>query len=68
MKKRLIIFGALAYIVATVFLSIFVLQPPKPIIEIKGETLVTIADLGNEALDVKITNTLFTAWIVDGGC
>jgi F-type H+-transporting ATPase subunit a len=63
-NKRLIIVGALVYTVAAIFVSIFVIQPPKPIIEIKGEPLVMIADNSNDMLDVAITNTLLTAWVV----
>ena len=57
MKKRLIILGALIFTVATVLISIFLVQPPKPIIEIRGEALTTIGPL-------DILNTLFTAWVV----
>jgi F-type H+-transporting ATPase subunit a len=64
--KRLIIIGAIVYTVVTVLLSIFLLQPPQPIIEIKGEPLVHVADFGNEMLDFNITNTLLTAWIMTG--
>ena len=64
--KRLIIVGALAYVVATIALSIFVVQPPKPIIVIKGEPLIHVADFGNAMLNFDITNTLLTAWIVTG--
>ncbi len=64
--KRLIIIGAILYTVITVLLSIFVLQPPQPIIEIKGEPLIHVADFGNEMLDFNITNTLLTAWIITG--
>jgi F-type H+-transporting ATPase subunit a len=62
-NKRLIILGALLLTVALIALSIFVIKPPKPIIEIKGEPLLVIADLGNDAINVAITNTLFTAWV-----
>jgi F-type H+-transporting ATPase subunit a len=65
-NKRLIIVVALAYTVAAIFISIFVLQPPKPIIEIKGEPLITISESSNEMLTVAITNTLLTAWIITG--
>ncbi|MPZ48508.1 MAG: hypothetical protein GEU75_04205 [Dehalococcoidia bacterium] len=64
--KRLIIVGALAYVVATIALSIFIVKPPKPIIVIKGEPLIEVADFGNAMLDFNITNTLMTAWIVTG--
>lgn len=64
MSKRLIIIGALVYTIASVILSIFVVKPPKPIIEIRGEPLIHVADFGNEMLDFSITNTLLTAWIV----
>ena len=63
MKIRLIIAGAVILTVALVLVSIFVLQPAKPIIDIKGEKLVTIAASSNDALTVAITNTLFTAWV-----
>jgi len=62
--KRLVIIGALIYTVATVLLSIFVLQTPQPIIEIKGEPLIHVAGSGNEITDFNITNTLLTAWII----
>ena len=62
--KRLIIIGALVYTVVTVLLSIFLLKPPQPIIEIKGEPLIHVADFGNEMLNFNITNTLLTAWIL----
>jgi F-type H+-transporting ATPase subunit a len=61
--KRLIIIGVLVYTVFAVVISIFVLKPPKPIIEIKGEPIIHVADFGNEMLDFNITNTLLTAWI-----
>lgn len=64
--KRLVIVGALVYTIATIFLSIFVVKPPKPIIEIRGEPLIKVADFGNEMLNFNITNTLLTAWIVTG--
>jgi F-type H+-transporting ATPase subunit a len=64
--KRLVIIGALAYTVATVILSIFVLKPPQPIIEIKGEPLIDVAHSSNEIMNFSITNTLFTAWVVMG--
>jgi F-type H+-transporting ATPase subunit a len=64
--KRLIIIGAILYTVATVLLSIFVLKPPQPIIEIRGEPLIHVADFGSEILDFNITNTLLTAWILTG--
>ena len=64
MTKRLIILGALIYTVGAALFSILVLKPPKPIIEIKGEPLVMISDSSNDILDVAITNTLLTAWIL----
>jgi F-type H+-transporting ATPase subunit a len=64
--KRLAILGLLAYIVVTIAISIFIIKPPKPIIEIKGEPLIHVADFGNAMLDFNITNTLLTAWIVTG--
>ena len=57
MNKRLIILGALAFTVAAVVFSIFVIKPPKPIIEITGEPLATVGPL-------DILNTLFTAWVI----
>lgn len=63
MKVRLIILGGFLLTVALVLVSIFLLQPAKPIIDIKGEKLVTIAESSNDALTVAITNTLFTAWV-----
>jgi F-type H+-transporting ATPase subunit a len=62
--KRLVIIGALIYTVVTVLLSIFLLKPPQPIIEIKGEPLIEIAPSSNEILSFSITNTLLTAWII----
>ena len=59
MKKRLIIVGALAFTIAAIAFSIFVIQPPKPIIEITGEPLAKVGPL-------DILNTLFTAWVVIG--
>ena len=61
--KRLLILGGVAYTVVTIGLTIFVLKPPQPIIEIKGEPLIHVADFGNEMLNFNITNTLLTAWI-----
>jgi F-type H+-transporting ATPase subunit a len=61
---RLIIAGVVAYIVAGIALTLLVLKPPQPIIEIRGEPLVHVADFGNEMLNFNITNTLFTAWVV----
>jgi len=63
-NKRLAIVGALLLTVALVLLSIFVIKPPKPIIDIKGEKLIVLVDTSSDALDVAITNTLFTAWVV----
>jgi F-type H+-transporting ATPase subunit a len=63
-NKRLAIIGALLLTVALVLLSIFVIKPPKPIIDIKGEKLIVLVDTSSDALDVAITNTLFTAWVV----
>jgi F-type H+-transporting ATPase subunit a len=62
--KRLTIIGAIVYTVVTVLLTIFVLKPPQPIIEIKGEPLVEIVHSDNEILNFAITNTLLTAWII----
>jgi len=62
-NKRLAILAAFAVTVALLLFSVFVLKPAKPVIDIKGEKLITIADLGNDAITVAITNTLFTAWV-----
>ena len=56
MTKRLIILGAVLVTVALIAVSVFVVQPPKPIIDIKGETLTSVGPL-------DITNTLFTSWV-----
>lgn len=64
--KRFIIFGVLFYMVAGAALSLLFLKPPQPIIEIRGEPLIHVADFGNELLDFNITNTLLTAWILTG--
>src|SRR5687767_15030374 len=65
-NKRFLIAVALIYTIAAVFISIFIVKPPKPIIEIKGEPLIVISESSNEMLTVAITNTLLTAWIVTG--
>jgi len=62
-NRRLIIAGATILTLASVFVSLFLFRPPKPVVDIKGESLITIANLGSDILDVKITNTLFTAWV-----
>lgn len=64
MKTRLIVLGAIIGTAALIYISIFIIAPPKPIVEIKGEPLVTLVDTGNEATSVVILNTLFTAWVV----
>jgi F-type H+-transporting ATPase subunit a len=56
--------GALLYVVASVVVSIFVIKPPKPIIEIHGEPLIHIAGSAGSIFDFSITNTLLTAWII----
>ena len=63
MNRRLIIAGATILTLASVFVSLFLFRPPKPVVDIKGESLISVANLGSEILDVKITNTLFTAWV-----
>ena len=63
MKTRLIVLGAIIGTAALIYISIFIIAPPKPIIEIKGEPLVTLVDTGSEATSVVILNTLFTAWV-----
>jgi F-type H+-transporting ATPase subunit a len=62
-NKRLIFLGALLVTAALFTFSVFVLKPAKPIIDIKGERLVTIVDSSNDIMDVVITNTLFTSWV-----
>ncbi len=52
--------------VAGAALTLLFLKPPQPIIEIRGEPLIHVADFGNEILDFNITNTLMTAWILTG--
>ncbi len=66
MKLRLVILAGLAVTIAAIAVSIFVVAPPKPIIEIKSEKLVMVSDQGSEMLNVVITNTMFTAWLVAG--
>ncbi len=56
MNRRLVIVGAILFTVFLIVISIFVVQPPKPIIDIKGETLTSVGPL-------DITNTLFTSWV-----
>jgi F-type H+-transporting ATPase subunit a len=56
--------GGVVFTALLIFVSIFVIKPPKPIIEIKGEALVTLVDNGSEATNVVILNTLFTAWVI----
>lgn len=56
MNRRLIILGATILTLASVVLSFSVIKPAKPIIDIKGEKLLTVGPL-------DITNTLFTAWV-----
>jgi F-type H+-transporting ATPase subunit a len=63
-KTKLIVLGAIIGTAALIYISIFIIAPPKPIIEIKGEPLVTISDTGSEMTSVVILNTLFTAWVV----
>jgi F-type H+-transporting ATPase subunit a len=65
-SKRLIVAFAVVYTIAAIFVSIFIIKPPKPIIEIKGEPLIVISENSNEMLTVAITNTLLTAWIATG--
>ena len=51
MSKGLIILGVLVYTVVTVILSIFVVQPAKPIIDIKSEKLVTLVEQDSDILN-----------------
>jgi F-type H+-transporting ATPase subunit a len=62
-NKRLAILAGVVVTIALLLFSIFVLKPPKPVIDIKGEQIITIADLGSDAINISITNTLFTAWV-----
>jgi F-type H+-transporting ATPase subunit a len=62
-KTKLIVLGGILFTGLLIFISIFVIKPPKPIIEIKGEALITLVDNGSEATNVVILNTLFTAWV-----
>jgi F-type H+-transporting ATPase subunit a len=63
-KTKLIVLGAIIGTAVLIYVSIFIIAPPKPIVEIKGEALVTLVDTGSEATNVVILNTLFTAWVV----
>ena len=63
MKVRLIAVAALLFVAATILFTVFVFKPAKPIIDIKGETLLVIAKASSEAITVKVTNTLFTSWV-----
>lgn len=56
MKLPLILGGIVATVAAVLF-SLLVISPPKPLIVIHGETLVTVGPL-------DILNTLFTAWVI----
>jgi F-type H+-transporting ATPase subunit a len=64
--KRLVIIGALLYVVASIGVSILIIKPPKPIIEIHGEPLIDIAGSPGSIMYFSITNTLLTAWILAG--
>ncbi len=64
MNRRLIIIGAFVVTIVTAVISLVLFRPAKPIVDIRGERLITIKDFGNEAIDVVITNTLLTAWVV----
>ncbi len=55
--KRLIILGGLAYTVAAIAVSLLVIKPPKPLVEIRGESLGSIGPL-------DILNSLFSAWVI----
>jgi F-type H+-transporting ATPase subunit a len=59
LNKPLVILGSVLVIVLLIVFSLAVLQPPKPIIEIKGEVLATVGPL-------DITNTLLTSWVAIG--
>lgn len=64
MNKRAIIFGALLFTVVAAALSFLVIKPVKPIIEIRGEPLVSISGHGAGIMDFVILNTMFTAWVM----
>ena len=55
--KLLIILGGVIATVALLAFSLLVIQAPKPIIVIHGETLATVGPL-------DILNTLFSAWVI----
>jgi F-type H+-transporting ATPase subunit a len=55
--KLLIILGGVVVTVALLAFSLLVVQAPKPIIVIHGETLATVGPL-------DILNTLFSAWVI----
>ncbi len=63
MKARTIVLGGLVYTIAAFIVTLLVLKPAKPLIGIKGEKLVGIAESSNKMLSFEITNTLFTAWV-----
>src|SRR3990170_6344421 len=54
--RRPVLFGLLAVVLLSIVAS-FLLKPPKPIIDLKAETLFTLGP-------VVITNTILTSWIV----
>ena len=55
--KLLIILGGIIATVALIAVSLLLIQSPKPIIVIHGETLATVGPL-------DILNTLFSAWVI----
>lgn len=63
MNRRLVITLVLLIVLISVATS-FIIRPTKPIIDIKGEVLVTVYDTGNAFTRVIITNTLLTSWLV----
>jgi len=65
-KARTIVLAAVVYTVVAFIVSLIVLKPAKPLIGIKGEKLIGIAESSNKMLSFDITNTLFTAWVSMG--
>ncbi len=64
MNRRLVIIGATILTFVSLGISLFLFRPAKPIVDIKGEKLWMIHSFGNQMIDIKITNTLLTAWVI----
>lgn len=62
--NRRTLFGLVGVIILLSVATSFIIRPSKPVIDIKGEVLVTIYDTGNAFTRVIITNTLMTSWLV----